>query len=178
MAEYKLRKRADACAVTGRPFQPGETVVSAIYDDPEGGFLRKDMCEEAFREAGEPFSHWRARHPEPPGDDRRLDYALAMTFFDRLVRKADPAQEGLVYVLALLLSRKRKVKIEGARPLPEGELLTVSRRGPEEDESLQVRAPRLDSEEAERLQEELARLFDFAADGGKTESDGPPAANG
>ena len=162
MADYKIRKRATECEVSGKVFEPGDVIVSAIYEDGEE-FVRKDMTEECFaKEEHASFCFWRSRHPEPPAPQQRLDYDLAQTFFDRLVREADPAREGLVYTLTLLLSRKRRVKIKETRRLPEGDLLGVVVPRPEEDELVQVRAPHLTSDEVDDLQTELATLFGFA----------------
>lgn len=162
MNEYKIRKRAPACMESGRPFEPGDVIVSAIYPDPESeGFVRKDVLEQEFVHDGSAFSFWKTVHEEEPSDERRVDFDLALSFLDRLIREADPAREGLVYTLTLLLSRKRRVKIKETRRLPDGELLTVLVPGAEEDQLVQVRAPTLDDEQVENLQSQLAELFDF-----------------
>jgi hypothetical protein len=173
MAEYKIRKRAAVCGVSGRAFVHGDTIVSAIYPDHEaGGFERRDMLDECFAQAEAPFSFWKTIHEEPPAEDRKLDYDLALTFLDKLVREADPEREGLAYTLTLLLSRKRRVKIVETRRLPDGELLSVRVPRAEEDEIVQVRAPVLGEDAVERIQSQLAELFDFeptpAAEDGET----------
>jgi hypothetical protein len=161
VTEFKIRRRADTCSVSGRPFLPGDVVVSVITEDGEG-FLRRDMHEECFaQEKGEPFCVWRSRQPEPPAPKQALDYDFARTFFDRLVREADPAREALVYALTLLLSRKRRVRIRETRRLPEGELLRVVVPRDEEDDVVSVRAPRLNDEQIDALQAELEGLFDL-----------------
>ena len=82
-----------------------------------------------------------------------------------LLREADPAREGLVYTLTLLLSRKRRVKIRESRHLPEGDLLQVLVRRAEEDDEVSVRAPRLSDDDVDGLQAELEKLFDFGGNG-------------
>jgi hypothetical protein len=162
MTEYRIRKRAPACMVSGRPFESGDVVVSAIYPDPESeGFVRRDVLESEFVADGSAFSFWKTVHEEESKEDRRVDLDLALTFLDRLLREADPAREGLVYTLTLLLSRKRRVKIKETRQLPDGELLTVLVPGAEDDQLVQVRAPVLDDEKVASLQSQLAELFDF-----------------
>jgi hypothetical protein len=162
MNEYKIRKRAPECMASGRPFEAGDVIVSAIYPDPESeGFVRRDVLEEEFVQDGSAFSYWKTVHEVAPKEDRRVDLDLALSFLDRLIREADPAREGLVYTLTLLLSRKRRVKIKETRRLPEGELLTVLVPGAEDDQLVQVRAPTLDDEQVAKLQSQLAELFDF-----------------
>jgi len=171
VTDYKIRKRDSVCSVSGRPFAPGDVVVSVITEEGEG-FVRRDMHEDCFAEReGEAYCFWRSRYPEPPAPPNRLDYDLAQTFFDRLLKEADPARDGLVFTLALLLSRKRRLKIKETRRLPEGELLRVVVPRAEEDEVLSVRAPRLDAEEVERLQRDLEALFGLPG----SEPEEPPA---
>jgi hypothetical protein len=166
MAEYRIGKRARVCCVSGEPFEPGDAIVSAIYLGPDGAFERRDMRAAHFDPASrEPFCHWRSSEPEPAEQARKLDYDLALTFFDRLLREADPARDGLVYTLALLLSRKRRIRIQESRRHPEGDLLRVLVRRAEEDDEVSVRAPRLSDEDVDRLQAELEKLFDFGGNG-------------
>ncbi len=170
MNEYKLQRRASACMACARPYADAEWIVSAIHPDGEG-FLRRDLCETCFDGAGEAHSHWRARQPIAPEERRRLDFDLAMSFFHRLVREADPAREAIAYLLALLLSRKRRVKIRQSRQLPEGELLTVLVPGDEEEQTILLRAPRLSAADVEPLQAEIEQLLGLA-----DPPPGPPSA--
>ncbi len=167
MSQYKLSKRAAVCAISETPFQNGDELVSAIYPDEGEGFVRRDMLATHYAAQPAAFSHWRTVHAVAPKPDRRLDYALALDFFQRLVAEADPARENLTFTLALLLVRKRRLKLGASRTLPEGDLLEVILRGEEQDETLQVRAPRMTPEQADAVQAELAALFGFAE---------PPAA--
>lgn len=161
MTEYRIRKRARACTKCETPFAAGDLIVSTIREGEEG-FVRDDLCESCHGEGGTAFSTWRSRQPPEREESKRLDYDLALRFLDRLLAEADPAREGMVYALTLLLSRKRRVKIRDTRRLPDGELLVVQVPRDEDDEVVQVRAPALDDAEADRLQNELAELFDFA----------------
>ncbi|MHC4137383.1 MAG: hypothetical protein ACYTDU_14110 [Planctomycetota bacterium] len=166
MAEYRIGKRARVCCVSGETFAPGDAIVSAIYLGPDGAFERRDMRDTHFDPASErPFCHWRSTEPDPDEPARKLDYDLAMSFFDRLLREADPARESLLYTLTLLLSRKRRVKIQESRRLPEGDLLRVLVRRAEEDDEVKVRAPRLSDDDVDGLQAELEKLFDFDGNG-------------
>ncbi|MCK6459711.1 MAG: hypothetical protein L6Q95_07420 [Planctomycetes bacterium] len=172
MSDFRFARRAPVCAVSGKPFEPGDVIVSVIHEEPQG-FVRRDVREEnlaAIR--GEPFCVFRTKQPPPPPPAKRIDYELAQEFLDRMLREADPAREPLVYVLTLLLARKRRVRIQKTKRLPEGDLLEVAIPRAEEDEIVHVRAPRLTPEEEVALQREIARLFNFDT-GEATE---PPAA--
>lgn len=171
MNDFRIRKRAPACEACARPFDAGALVVSVIRELGDQGFQRRDLCE-ACAEGGTDgaFSVWRARQPPPPEDPHRIDFDLALQFLDRLVAEADPAREGLVYTLTLLLARKRRVRIRESRPVKDGEILQVVLPRPEEDEIVTVRAPQLGRDDVDRLQRELAALFGFPA----AEEEPPP----
>ena len=164
MSSYKLTKRAPVCAVSETPFAHGDEIVSAIYPEPDEGegFVRRDMLASHFTQDPAPYSHWRTVHVVEAKPDHKLDYSLALDFFRKLVAEADPARENLTYTLALLLVRKRRLKLGASRSLPEGDLLEVIAKGEEEDETIQVRAPRMTPEQVDAVQLELAGLFGFA----------------
>ena len=179
MTEYRISTRAKTCAATGEPFQEGQVIVTAIYEDPEEGFIRRDYSEQGFLGAGGAFSYWRSRVPVTPDEARKLDFDLALNFLEKLIAQADPEREGLAYTLVLLLARKRRVKIKVSRPLPDGELLTVVVPEPEEDREVTLHAPRLTPDDVTRIQTELATLFGFeqkaAEEEAETEATDEPA---
>ncbi|HEX5138119.1 MAG TPA: hypothetical protein VFY93_14180 [Planctomycetota bacterium] len=172
MNDFKITRRAPACAVSGKPFEPGDVIVSVIHEEPRG-FVRRDVREENLASIpGEPFCVFRTKQPPPPPPAKRIDYELAQEFLDRMLREADPAREPILFVLTLLLARKRRVRILKTKRLPEGDLLEVSIPRAEEDEIVHVRAPRLTPEEEAHLQREMARLFNF--DVGESPEPPPP----
>ena len=111
--EWSIQHRAEACAVTGRPFVSGENFYTLLFRDGEG-FHRRDLSEEAWRERNEnrqPFSFWRARfEPPPTTPPEPLPKENAEELFRRLVAAADRANANACYVLAAMLERKRILK--------------------------------------------------------------------
>lgn len=159
MAEYKLGRRAPECAATGKPFAEGEEIISAVFPGEEG-FERRDFSVAGFEGVTGYHSYWRASVPVTVEDARRLDYDLAAEFFHRLRKDEDESHAPLVYFLALLLGRKRRVKLKGfGRGKLGEEILNVVVRGDEEDEALELPVPVMGEGDAERFQAELNRLF-------------------
>jgi hypothetical protein len=111
--EWSIQHRAEACAVTGRPFAPGEDFYTLLFHDGDG-FRRQDLSEEAWRQRNEnlqPFSFWRARfEPPPAAPPDPLPKESAEELFRRLVSVADPANANACYVLAAMLERKKILK--------------------------------------------------------------------
>jgi len=170
MADYKLGRRAPECAATGKPFAEGEEIISAVFLEDEG-FGRRDYSVAGFEGVDDYYSYWRARVPVTVEDERRLDYDLAFEFFQRLRTESGDEHAPMVYLLALLLGRKRRIKLKGfGRGKGGEEILNVVVRGDEEDEELELTAPSMGEDDADRLQGELNRLFGIEV----AEPDPPP----
>lgn len=111
--EWSIQHRAEACAVTGRPFAAGENFYTLLFRDGSG-FRRQDLSEEAWRERNEnlqPFSFWRSRfEPPPAAPPEPLPKENAEELFRRLVAAGDNANANACYVLAAMLERKRVLK--------------------------------------------------------------------
>ena len=159
----KLDRRAGACLECAKEFAGGDTIVSAVFRaEGQEEFVRRDLCSACFEAAeAEPFSVWRGTHPPPVEDQHRVDFDLALRFLAKLVEEPEEGREGLVYVLALLLSRKRRIKVLETRRTAGGETLVVSVPGDEEDAVVEIEAPTITPEAVDRVQAQLAELFGF-----------------
>jgi hypothetical protein len=110
--EWAIKHRADACAVTHRPFAAGEYFYTLLFHDGDG-YRREDLSEEAWRNRNEnirPFSFWKSRYeplPAPPPEP--LPKENAEQLFRRLIAAKNPPANAC-YVLAAMLERKRILK--------------------------------------------------------------------
>jgi hypothetical protein len=110
--EWAIKHRADACAVTHRPFAPGEYFYTLLFHDADG-YRREDLSEEAWHNRNEnfqPFSFWKSRYeplPAPPPEP--LPKENAEQLFRRLIASENPPANAC-YVLAAMLERKRLLK--------------------------------------------------------------------
>jgi hypothetical protein len=111
--EWPIKHRADACARTQRPFQPGEQFYTLLFREGEG-FRREDLSEEAWTQRNEnirPFSFWKTRYEPPPAaPPEALPKESAEDLLRRLLARNDAAQANACYVLAVMLERKRVLK--------------------------------------------------------------------
>src|ERR1700682_4313962 len=86
--EWAIKHRADACALTNRPFAPGEYFYTLLFRNAEG-FHREDLSEEAWQNRNEnirPFSFWKARYElAPPAPADPLGKESAEQLFRRLL---------------------------------------------------------------------------------------------
>jgi hypothetical protein len=111
--EWPIKHRADACARTQRPFQPGEQFYTLLFREGDG-FRREDLSEEAWTQRNEnirPFSFWKTRYEPPPATPpEALAKESAEELLRRLLAENDPANANATYVLAVMLERKRVLK--------------------------------------------------------------------
>ena len=161
--EWKIGRKSPACAGCGKPFGFGAPFHSAIFLAGEA-FARRDLCDPCFRAApAAPYSHWLAAIPKPDDRKRAFDLGLAAEFLRRLAAEPDPARAPLAHLLALLLVRKRAVRLLDIPPDENGPRARVEFH--DGGEPLETPAPPLTEDDVPSLQEELGRLVDL----GKTE---------
>ena len=158
--EWSIQHRAEACAVTGRPFAPGENFYTLLFRDG-GGFRRQDLSEEAWQERNEnlqPFSFWRARFEPPPAvPPEPLPKENAEELFRRLVAAADRANANACYVLAAMLERKRILKQIQAKNSEQGRVLIYEHA--KTGDVFVVPYPQLRLDELESVQREVVGLM-------------------
>ncbi len=110
--EWAIKHRADSCAVTQRPFVPGEYFYTLLYHGADG-YRREDLSEEAWQTRNEnirPFSFWKSRYePLPPKPAEPVPKESAEQLFRRLMASDSPPANAC-YVLAAMLERKRVLK--------------------------------------------------------------------
>src|SRR4030095_6802262 len=110
--EWAIKHRADSCAVTQRPFVPGEYFYTLLYHGADG-YRREDLSEEAWQSRNEnirPFSFGKSRYePLPPKPAEPVAKESAEQLFRRLMASDSPPANAC-YVLAAMLERKRALK--------------------------------------------------------------------
>jgi hypothetical protein len=162
--EWPIKHRADACARTQRPFQPGEQFYTLLFREREG-FRREDLSEEAWAQRNEnirPFSFWKTRYePPPPAPPEALAKESAEELLRRLLAKNDPANANACYVLAVMLERKRVLKpVKSGQG--EGRPVLIYEHGKTGDVFI-VPDARLRLDEIEHVQQEVSQLLKNAS---------------
>lgn len=126
--EWNIKPRARVCGVCGADFPEGSECVSALFAT-EGGYERRDYCPACWKErrdGDEPFSQWQsAIAATSVAKDEPIKRETAETLLRRLVELDDPANVNVIYILAVMLERKRQLIERDARPRPEGGILRI-----------------------------------------------------
>ncbi len=130
---YEISRASGVCAGTGNPIEVGESYIAALWIEPDpdrpGAELmrRSDYSGDAWisgaRPAGPLVGHWRATLSPPNtrkraliGDDELID------LFMQLAEASETKRLAFRYLLALILVRKRLLRVEGS---PKRGTLTV-----------------------------------------------------
>ena len=157
--EWAIKHRADFCAVTQRPFKPGEYFYTLLFHGADG-YRRDDLSEEAWQNRNEnirPFSFWKSRYePVSAKPAEAVPKENAEQLFRRLMASDSPPANAC-YVLAAMLERKRVLKQVNTEQTPNGRVL-IYEQGSTGDVFI-VPDPQLRLDELEGVQNEVVDLL-------------------
>jgi len=175
--EWNIQSRALQCAVSGRPFEKGEKVFSALYWR-EGQYVRVDLNEEAWKARNdniEPLSAWQTEFvPPPPAPPETLKKDDAESLLRRLISENAPTTRNARYILALMLERKKVVR-QIERQRNEG-LSVLVYEHIASGEVWIIEDPGLKLGELQSVQQEVANLLGGGLDAAPAEEAVPVAA--
>jgi hypothetical protein len=173
---WKLKKRTDACSACERTFVEDEPLFSLLAFEAED-VVREDVCRSCFPKrraaAGERLIFWRSRH-RVGKKAVAVDFEALEGLFLALEGRVEVQLRELRYLLALLLMRKKRIKLLKTARKPDGEAMIVRR--PRRTDELCVYVFDLTPERAEALRDKLRAIFE-GADLGEILA-APPADDG
>lgn len=158
--EWNIQSRALQCGVSGRPFEKGERVFSALYWR-EGQYVRVDLSAEAWKARNdniEPLSAWQTDFvPPTPPEPETLKKDDAESLLRRLISENAPSMRNARYILALMLERKKVLRqIERQR---QDDLSVLVYEHLPSSEVWLIEDPGLKLGELSAVQEEVAHLL-------------------
>jgi hypothetical protein len=163
--EWNIQSRALQCAVSGRTFEKGERIFSALYWR-DGQYTRVDLSQEAWKSRNdniEPLSAWQADFvPPAPPPPETLKKDDAESLLRRLMAEGSTGTRNSRYILALMLERK-KVLRQIERQRQDGASTLVYEHLPSGDVWL-IEDPGLKLGELKAVQDEVAGLLAHAED--------------
>ena len=155
--EYEIQRCTRQCAKTERQLEPEEVFYSVLT--VEGAqVVRRDYCLEAWDGPPDGALGWWKSHM-PARDSRRMHWApndVMLDLLDELEGQPDLAD--MRYVLALLLLRRRVLRLEESEEDAQGgELLVVY--CPKKETTSKVTVATPTEERTQQIQAELSRLL-------------------
>jgi hypothetical protein len=160
MIDYRIQAGSRQCAQTGQEIPVGAVFYSVVFDE-NGSLVRKDFSEKAW--TGPPagsFGFWKTKAQPSTAKksvNKGMDDELVLECFHRLEGQNDPNKVSFRYVLALLLMRKKRLRLEDTRKEQGREtmILRCLRTGNRVD----VADPGLSDAQLESVQEDVFRVL-------------------
>ncbi len=167
---YPSLRATGKCAATGRDLQFGEHFVATLTEQPgTPGLGRVDFSVEAWAGGARPAAPaqvvgmWRATYqPEAQKKSPLLGDQEMLDLFEELGPSHEERQERFRFLLALLLIRRRLLRVISTRRTPKGSILSVLRRGEDAGQRtpMEVVDPGLDEATITEAIEQLGLLVD------------------
>ena len=162
---WHVRSRSRECAATQRAFTDGETIITALFPDPESsGYLRRDYCVEAWKllpdDAEKPFSFWKTKFAGPATVETTThsERLSPEELLVRLVQEDEDHTENTRYILAVMLERQKLLRETDSQRTPNGILRVYEHR--KTGEVYLVRDPDIPLSQVESVQNEVFLLLE------------------
>ena len=119
MNEWNIQSRAHACEACARPFVDRHPYHTLLFDEKQA-FRRQDVCPECWRKqlSGDGHartgfvSYWQGVYEAPPPVTDAIQKETAETLLRKLIELNDPHYAAAGYILAVMLERKRILKVK------------------------------------------------------------------
>lgn len=158
--EWNIQACAHVCAGTGQPFADGQKIFSKLYVTPEG-FARLDYSEAGWTDENrkDAVSHWKGVYHAPPAKpEDPLKKGTVETLLRQFMAKEDYSKLNIVYILAVMLERKRILAEKEVQKREDGTRIRVYEHK-KTGEVFTIPDPDLKLNELQTVQEEVATLL-------------------
>jgi hypothetical protein len=154
MTEYQIDANTRRCAASGRELQVGERFYSVLLEQT-GKFERRDYSAEAWQGPPEgTFSFWSGKIPASnSGRLPKIDEETLFDCFERLENDTGVDRVRFRFIVALLLMRKKRLKLE--KTITEGSVDCLAVRCRKTGKLYRLTDPRMTEDEMASVQEEV-----------------------
>ena len=164
--DWDIRPRSDACTACETSFEDGQEYVSAIWFDGDAGYGRGDYHEACWKDAQDrvdAFSTWKSvfRLPPPPAEEA-LKKETAESLLRKLLETDEDASRNAVYILAVMLERKRTFVEREVEIREEDERKVRVYEHRKTHETFFIPEPDLRLDQLEEVQKEVLALLDHS----------------
>jgi len=167
-AEWNIRACADQCAACQTKFTDRETLMSRLRFTADG-YVRDDYCAGCWPGrtpgADAETSAWSAVwHAPAPKAPEALRKETAESLLRELMETEDPSKRNVIFILAVMLERRRLLVEKEVQVQPDGVKIRVYEHK-QTGESFVVPDPQLKLAEIESVQREVMELLGIPAPG-------------
>jgi hypothetical protein len=188
MTDWNIQSRAHACGACGRVFHDQEHYHTLLFDE-KAAFRRLDVCQgcwekqfsDGAREGKGFISYWQGIYEAPPPPAEPIQKETAESLLRKIIELNDPHYIPAGYILAVMLERKRLLKIK-EQLVRDGRRIFIYEQ-PKTGDLFTIIDPNLQLNQLDAVQHDVAALLEHgftppsgAAPGGTGESVAPNAA--
>lgn len=165
MTDWNIQARARACEACGRSFADKEAYHTLLFDE-RASFRRSDVCRTCWeaqhsdgaRERKGFVSHWQGVYEVPPPPSEPIQKETADSLLRKLIELNDPHYIPAAYILAVMLERKRLLKVKD-QLVREGTRVFVYEH-PKTGDAFTIVDPGLQLNQLEAVQHDVAALLE------------------
>lgn len=167
--EWNIQSRAHHCTACGKSFADKQNYHTLLYDE-RGDLKRLDICDPCWqaqhsngaRERKGFISYWHGIYEAPPPPSDPIQKENAESVLRKLVELKDPKYGAASYILAVMLERKRILKVK-EELLRDGQRVFVYEQ-PRTGDVFTITDPNLQLNQLEVVQREVASLLEHGLD--------------
>lgn len=165
MNEWNIQSRAHACEACGKSFADKESYHTLLFDEKQD-FRRSDVCvacwqkqfSEGARERKGFISYWHGVYEAPVPVPEAIHKDTAESLLRKLIELNDPRYIPAGYILAVMLERKRLLKVK-EQLVRDGKRVFVYEH-PKTGDLFTIIDPALQLNQLEEVQRDVASLLE------------------
>ena len=164
MNEWNIQSRAHACQMCEQPFADRQSYRTILFEQGKD-LCRSDICEACAQKAGDLrdhagyISHWQGVYEAPPPQPvEPIQKETAETILRKLIEQNDPHYAPSAYILAVMLERKRVLKVK-EQFQRDGQRVFIYEQ-PKTGDVFTVADPDLHLDQLEQVQHDVAHLLE------------------
>ena len=165
MNEWNIQSRATACEACQQPFADKQPLHTLLFDE-RAELRRMDVCQNCWqnqfsdgaRERKGFISHWQTVFTAPAPVVEAIQKDTAETLLRKLIEQNDPQHAPAGYILAVMLERKRILKVK-EQIVRDGRRVFVYEQ-PKTGDIFTIADPDLRLDQLEQVQRDVAQLLE------------------
>jgi hypothetical protein len=175
ITEWNIQSRGHGCEACGKTFADKESYHTLLFDE-KSDFRRSDVCadcwQKQFSEGAQDrkgfISHWQGVYEAPPPQTDAIQKETAETILRKLIELNDPQYIPAGYILAVMLERKRILKIK-EQIVRDGKRVFIYEQ-PRTGDIFTITDPNLQLNQLEQVQHDVAALLEHGLNPPATEA--------
>jgi len=165
MTDWNIQSRAHACGACGRAFHDQESYHTLLFDE-KAVFRRLDVCQACWqkqfsqgaRDRKGFVSYWQGVYEAPPPPTDPIQKETAESLLRKLIELNDSRYIPAGYILAVMLERKRHLKIK-QQLVRDGRRVFIYEQ-PKTGDLFTIVDPNLQLNQLEAVQRDVAQLLE------------------